>query len=61
MFALGQGRKMACLFGMSEHIWGEETVLGAVLAVDEDRLQLLEEEQVLLKQEDQVRRTLSCY
>ncbi|EPR58202.1 ATP-binding cassette sub-family F member 1 [Toxoplasma gondii ME49] len=36
-----------------EHLWGSETVLDAVLAVDEDRLRLLEEEQVLLKQEDQ--------
>ncbi|PFH36268.1 ATP-binding cassette sub-family F member 1 [Besnoitia besnoiti] len=36
-----------------EHHWGSETVLESVLAVDEDRLRLLEEEQVLLKQEDQ--------
>nr|CEL65229.1 TPA: MGC81714 protein, related [Neospora caninum Liverpool] len=36
-----------------EHLWGSETVLDAVLAVDEDRLRLLEEEEVLLKQEDQ--------
>lgn len=44
-----------CALRTSEYRFGDETVLEAVLAVDEERKKLLEEEELLAQQGQSVR------